>query len=198
MQDENIPKGYRISTAEEIAQSRATIVKNWKVLAHLAGMKDIYADAVADLIDNGERLGGLEHITDALRDDAASNVDRTMFKTKEHETPLRKAKNPAATDVEDTRPLIGLDALDPEFQEQQAKMMQATGKEVTSAEEYQECLTDLHIAKRSLPYIPGQTGQPSMWNQVVASAKMKRVARKSFLTGKGRRGGLITDETGLG
>jgi hypothetical protein len=91
-----------------------------------------------------------------------------------------------------------IDLNDDEFRERQRKLMNMFVAKQTTAEELAQAMTDLHIARRCMPMVPGQTSKNLIWNQVMAAAKIARMAMERLTTGKGLQGTLITDDTGLG
>jgi hypothetical protein len=89
-----------------------------------------------------------------------------------------------------------IDLNDDEFRGRQRKLMNIFVAEQTTAEELAQAMTDLHIAQRCMPMVPGQTSKNLIWNQVMAAARIARMAMERLRTGRGLQGTLICDDTG--
>ena len=64
-------------------------------------------------------------------------------------------------------------------------------------EEYKSALSAIHVAKRTVSGMPGQTWQTLLWSQSVGITKGTKAAVTSQKTGKGPSGILIGDATRL-
>jgi hypothetical protein len=91
-----------------------------------------------------------------------------------------------------------IDLNDGDFRRQQRELMRIFATKRTTAEELAQAMTDLHIARRCMPMVPGQASKNLIWNQIGAAARISNMAMARLRTGRGLQGTLICDDTGLG
>lgn len=131
--------------------------------------------------------------------DSNENEDDIVLDPKEVSSgvPVRESPAHAMSDTKDNK-LVEIDTDDPAWRKRQSELLGAFVSPMVKKNEYRASLSALHVQYRSEPKMPGQTGPSLLWSQTVGIAKGLKLARNRILTGKGPRGILVADSTGLG
>lgn len=143
--------------------------------------------SVEKAISDAERIGGVERVQEETGRETAFESPSTQSTDE-----LKSIGN-----TSDVMPAIDLN--DEDFRARQKLFMGAQATHTFTAEELRTAMSELHIATRSKPIIPGQRkGKTLIWNQILAAARIKRMAMRRYLHGSGYQGTMICDDTGMG
>jgi len=176
------PTNAALTEAERKERNDAAY-ERWRLLTSLCGYRNELGQDI--LQESGVIVDGLFEIADELQADGAATVDRRDM----------KSGNPKRDTPESILPV---DLNDSEFRARQREFLSHTARDETSKRVYRHSLSDLHVARRSKPILPGQSDGSLMWNQTTFAAKACKAARKRLVEGKGAKGLMNGDDTGMG